>query len=158
MRVVRHPRGTPAETAIAIGNFDGVHRGHQALLARVVEEARARALEAAVLTFEPLPREYFTPAEAPARLTSLPEKLAALAGNGIDTAFVQRFTSAFARLEPDDFARRLREVHGTRWIMVGEDFRYGARRAGDVESLRRSGRALGFEVAILPPVAVGAER
>jgi riboflavin kinase/FMN adenylyltransferase len=158
MRVVRHPSGPAAGSAIAIGSFDGVHRGHQELLSRVVAEAASRALEPAILTFEPLPREYFTPATAPARLTSLAEKLAALERTGIGTAFVQRFDSAFAALAPDEFARRLRERHGARWLMVGEDFRYGARREGDIERLRRSGRTLGFEVAVLPPVAADGER
>ncbi len=157
MRVVRHPEGPAPETAIAVGSFDGLHRGHQQLLACVVDEAHARALTPAVLTFEPLPREYFAPDEAPPRLSSLGEKLATLPSTGIEIAFVQRFNRAFAALEPDEFAQQLRERHGVRWIMVGEDFRYGARRAGDVERLRRSGRALGFEVAVLPPVADGAQ-
>jgi riboflavin kinase/FMN adenylyltransferase len=158
MRVVRHPAGRPPETAIAVGSFDGLHRGHRELLARVGDEAHARALTPAVLTFEPLPREYFAPREAPARLSSLGEKLAALPSTGVEIAYVQRFNREFAALEPDEFARLLRERHGVRWIIVGEDFRYGARRAGDVERLRRSGRALGFEVAVLPPVADGAQR
>ncbi|HUP29602.1 MAG TPA: bifunctional riboflavin kinase/FAD synthetase [Usitatibacter sp.] len=158
MRVVRHPAGRVPETAIAIGSFDGLHRGHQQLLARVADEADARALTPAVITFEPLPREFFNPAAAPARLSSLGEKLAALPATGMEIAYVQRFTRAFAALEPADFAQRLRERHGVRWIIVGEDFRYGARRAGDLDSLRRSGRALGFEVAVLPAVADGAER
>ena len=158
MRVVRHPDGRAPETAIAVGSFDGLHRGHRELLARVVDEAHARALTPAVLTFEPLPREYFALDEAPPRLSSLGEKLAMLPSTGIEIAFVQRFNRAFAALEPDEFTQQLRKRHGVRWIMVGEDFRYGARRAGDVERLRRSGRALGFEVAVLPPVADGAQR
>ena len=158
MRVLRHPRAPGQDSAIAIGSFDGVHRGHQALLGRVVGEAAARGLASAVLTFEPLPREYFSPAQAPPRLTSLAEKLDALAATRVDLAYVQRFNGAFAALEADDFARRLRERHGARWIMVGEDFRYGARRMGDVERLRKAGRDLGFEVEVLPPVREGAER
>src|SRR6187549_1915820 len=99
MRVLRHPTAGVPDTAIAIGSFDGVHRGHQALLAHVALEARARGLVPAVLTFEPLPREFFTPAEAPPRLTSLAEKLDMLPRAGVELAFVQRFDARFAALE-----------------------------------------------------------
>ena len=152
MRIVRHPRAGGPGTAIAIGSFDGVHRGHAAILDRVVAEARARGLEPAVLTFEPLPREFFSPRTAPARLTSLSERLAEVERHGISIAFVQRFDAAFAGLSPHAFAKRLRENYGARWVMVGPDFRYGCRRAGDVATLEAAGRELGFEVAVLPQV------
>ncbi|MGZ5105733.1 MAG: bifunctional riboflavin kinase/FAD synthetase, partial [Usitatibacter sp.] len=89
MRILRHA-ASPGATAIALGSFDGVHLGHRAMLARVAAAARERSLAPAALTFEPLPREYFSPASAPARLSSLAEKLAALAGNAIEVAFVER--------------------------------------------------------------------
>jgi riboflavin kinase/FMN adenylyltransferase len=111
-----------------------------------------------VLTFEPLPREFLAPARAPARLTTLPERLAAMARCGLDFAFVQRFDAGFARLNAEDFAARLRARHGARWVMVGEDFRYGAGRAGDAASLAQSGRLLGFEVRTLAAIADGGER
>src|SRR5438045_5977994 len=95
MRIVRHPR-EHRETALAIGSFDGVHCGHAALVTRVVEEARRRGLDAAVLTFEPLPREFFSPANAPARLTSLGERLSLLRGLGLDVTFLERFDARFA--------------------------------------------------------------
>ena len=158
MRIVRHARPGPLASAIAVGSFDGVHRGHAALLSRVVAEARARGLEPAVLTFEPLPREYFSPESAPPRVTSLPERLAQIAALGIGTAFVERFDREFAALSPDAFARRLHDIYGARWILIGEDFRYGARRAGDAASLTAAGRAIGFEVEILPVVAADGER
>jgi riboflavin kinase/FMN adenylyltransferase len=158
VRIVRHARAPAPDRAIAIGSFDGVHLGHAAILERVVAEAHARRLEAAVLTFEPLPREFFSPHTAPARLTSLGERLTAIAEKGIDIAFVQRFDRAFASLSPEAFVERLRAAHGARWVMVGPDFRYGARRAGDVASLRAAGERIGFEVAVLPEVSDGTDR
>ena len=152
MRIVRHPGPAQRDTALAIGSFDGVHRGHAAIVSRVVAEARTRGIGAAVLTFEPLPREFFAPAEAPARLTTLCERATVLAQLGLDTVFVQRFDARFAGLAPDDFAARLRHRWGARWILVGADFRYGAKRAGDVASLAAAGRRLGFEVEVLPRV------
>lgn len=158
MQVVRHaPEGTHA-TAIAVGSFDGVHLGHQSILQRVVDEARARNVAAAVLTFEPLPREFFAPAQAPARLTSLTERLSLLARCGIDIVFVERFDARFASLTAEQFAERLRARYGAHWVMVGHDFRYGARRAGDVEHLREAGRRVGFEVEVLDPVMLGPDR
>ena len=158
MRILRHDAPAGVQTAIAIGSFDGVHRGHQAILEHVAREARARELASAVLTFEPLPRELFAPAQAPARLTTLPERLAAMAGCGLDLAFVQRFDRAFARLDADAFAARLRGRYGARWVMVGEDFRYGAGRSGDPGRLAEAGRALGFEVHTLPAIVEEGER
>ena len=157
MRVLRHPRGQAA-TALAVGSFDGVHRGHQAIVQRVREDAAAAGLASAVLTFEPLPREFFAPAEAPPRLTSLREKLALLADSGLDIAFVERFDAAFSGLTADEFEHALRSRYGVRRVIVGHDFRYGARRAGDTERLRRAGAALGFDVDVLPPVVEGAGR
>jgi riboflavin kinase/FMN adenylyltransferase len=156
--IVRHPRPGMRDTALAIGSFDGVHRGHAAILSRVVQEARRRAIAAAALTFEPLPREFFSPQTAPARLTSLAERLALLADLGLDVAFAQRFDARFAALVPGEFEQWLRERYGARWILVGHDFRYGAKRAGDATSLAAAGRRLGFEVEVLPPVDDHGER
>ncbi|MGE5093494.1 MAG: bifunctional riboflavin kinase/FAD synthetase [Betaproteobacteria bacterium] len=158
MRIARHGWSSPPETAIAVGSFDGVHRGHQSILRQVVDEARARNVSAAVLTFEPLPREFFGPARAPARLTSLAERLALLAQFGIDIAFVERFDARFAALTADEFARRLKARYGAHWVMVGHDFRYGAKRMGDVDHLRESGLREGFEVEVLDPVMLGPDR
>ena len=158
MRVVRHPAAAEFGTAIAIGSFDGVHRGHAAILERVVAEARVRGLDPAILTFEPLPREFFAPESAPPRLTSLPERLEEIARQGIRIAFIERFDAKYAAMTPDVFAQRLRARYGARWVMVGPDFRYGARRAGDAATLAAAGKALGFAVAILPQVADDGER
>ncbi len=158
MRVVRHPRAGGPGTALAIGSFDGVHLGHQALIAHAVRTARSRGLDAATLSFEPLPREHFAPLEAPARLTNLAERLHWMAEGGIQLAYVQRFDAAFASLTAPQFEQRLAAEYRARWIMVGEDFRYGARRAGDLASLRAAGSRHGFEVHVLPIVATGGER
>ena len=155
-RIVRRA-ASRSDLAIAVGSFDGVHRGHAALMARTVAEARARALESAVLTFEPLPREFFAPAQAPARLTSIAERAHLIARTGVERIVVQRFDRAFAALTAEEFATRLARHHRARWIAVGENFRYGAGRRGDVEALRRAGRALGFEVEVLEHVSEGGE-
>jgi riboflavin kinase / FMN adenylyltransferase len=158
MRVVRHPLPGRRPAAIAIGSFDGVHRGHAALFARVNDCASARGIESAVLTFEPQPREFFAPADAPARLTTLAEKLAAFSDLGLGTTFVQRFDRAFSALEAPAFARFLHENLGARVVFVGEDFRFGAKRACDVAGLAALGRELGFEVEVMPTVVEDGER
>ena len=146
------PRGLPP-AAVTIGNFDGVHRGHQAMLARVIAVARDRGLAASVLTFEPHPREFFTPAAAPTRLTSLREKLELLAAHGVDHVHVQRFARAFAGLAPEAFVERaLVGLLAARWVLVGDDFRYGAKRAGDFASLAAAAGRLGFELEAMPTV------
>ena len=139
--------------ALTIGNFDGVHRGHAVILARLVEQARSRALASCVLTFEPHPREVFAPKAAPTRLTSLREKLELLAAQGIERVHVMRFTRAFATLGAEAFvdqvlARTLR----TRRILIGDDFRFGARRAGGIDLLRALGPGAGFEVEAMHTV------
>lgn len=153
MKVIRH--GAPGrDTALAMGSFDGVHLGHQAVMRRAVSEARRRGLAPAVLTFEPLPREFFQPKEAPPRLTTLAERVAAIADTGIDTVFVERFDARFAALTPDEFHARLRERYRARWVAIGENFHYGARRKGDAASLAAAGPGAGFEVEALAPVVL----
>jgi riboflavin kinase / FMN adenylyltransferase len=155
MRVVLHAAAGGPPTAIAIGSFDGVHLGHATILANVMDESRRRMLEPAVLTFEPLPREYFAPESAPPRLTTLSERLAEIARLGTRIAFVERFARRFASISPEAFCVRLRDHYGARWVMVGPDFRFGAGRAGDAELLHAMGRRLGYEVAVVPPVMAG---
>jgi riboflavin kinase/FMN adenylyltransferase len=142
-----------APLALTVGNFDGVHRGHQAMLERLVGEARRRALVSCVLTFEPHPREFFAPQSAPTRLTSLREKLESLEAHKIERVHVQRFARPFAALEPETFVEQVlvRQLK-TRWLLVGEDFRFGARRAGDLSLLKRLGGRYGYEVEIMPVV------
>jgi len=142
--------------AVTIGNFDGVHLGHQAILARVRTEARERGIASCVVTFEPHPRELFSPQAAPTRLTSLREKCELLAEHGVQRIQVLRFNRAFAGLSPDEFIDRvLVEGLNAKWVMIGEDFRFGAKRAGDFAYLKAAGERLGFEVLAMPTVKSG---
>src|SRR3982751_2298716 len=151
-RSLRHP-GLAVECALTIGNFDGVHRGHQAMLALLVSEAAHRGLPATVLTFEPNPRDYFarragTPEAAPARIATLRGKLCELERCGVAQTVVMRFDAAFAAQSPEAFvADVLVAGLGTRYVLVGDDFRYGARRAGDYAMLDAAGTRHGFDVA-----------
>jgi len=150
--------------ALTIGNFDGVHKGHQAILARLIREAQARSLVACVLTFEPHPREFFermqrssrevaAPQSAPTRLTSLREKLELLAAQGVGRAHVQRFARGFAAMPAEAFVEQiLHTVLRARWILIGEDFRFGAKRTGDVALLSALSNRFGFEVELVPTV------
>jgi riboflavin kinase / FMN adenylyltransferase len=156
-------RGLPnadarAPCALTIGNFDGVHRGHQALLAQVREAASRLGLDATVMTFEPHPREFFAHAmgdlsKAPARIASLRDKLQSLAKAGIDHVIVEHFNAHFAGLTPQEFIEKIlvQGLH-VRWVMVGEDFRYGAKRTGDIAMLGEAGKKYGFQVTALPAV------
>jgi riboflavin kinase / FMN adenylyltransferase len=154
MRVYRHiPAHADQPLALTIGNFDGVHLGHQAMLERLKREARARRLPAAVMTFEPHPREFFAPDQAPTRLSSLREKLEVLAALGVDRAYVCRFSFDLARTTPDAFVERmLVQGLGVRWLMVGDDFRFGARRGGDFGLLRTLAPRYGYEVQAMASV------
>ena len=145
--------------ALTVGNFDGIHRGHQAMLQRLLAGARSRGQQACVLTFEPHPREFFAGEAAPTRLTSLREKLELLAAHGVQRTHVQRFDRAFASLAPEAFVERVlvRRLKA-RWLLIGEDFRFGAKRAGDVPLLKDLGGRHGFEVEILPAVAQAGAR
>jgi riboflavin kinase/FMN adenylyltransferase len=141
--------------AVAIGNFDGVHRGHRALL----DEARARAARqggtSAVLTFTPHPARLFAPAKAPPLIMSLGRRLELCAEAGIETAIVESFTPAFAAIEAGDFVRRvLAQDLAAREVVVGYDFSFGRGRAGNVTQLGALGAELGIGVAVIPPVTV----
>ena len=162
-------RGLPnaqarAPCALTIGNFDGVHYGHQALLARVRSAATELHLEAAVMTFEPHPREFFAAragdmSRAPPRIANLRDKLQSLSDNGIDRVIVKHFSEHFSSLSPREFTERIL-VDGlhVKWLMVGDDFCYGAKRAGNVEMLTEAGKQYGFHVATLPTVMNGSIR
>jgi len=160
MVVLRHPPARAARpVALTIGNFDGVHLGHQAMLERVNRAARSRGLVSAVMTFEPHPREFFAPDKAPTRLTSLREKLERLAELGVDQVLVCRFDYDFARIAAGEFIERIVVGGlGARWVLVGDDFRFGARRLGDFDLLAAAGRRFGFEVERMPSYAVGGVR
>jgi riboflavin kinase / FMN adenylyltransferase len=160
---MRISRGLPAAadgaTAFTIGNFDGVHLGHEAMLDELARAARRLGMPACVLTFEPHPREFFAPDKAPTRLTSLREKLELLAACGVDRVHICRFNYAFAQITAEEFIERiLVRGLGARWVLVGDDFRFGARRAGDLVMLKRAAPRCGFEVAALPSVTLEGER
>ena len=145
--------------ALTIGNFDGVHKGHQAILDRLRREADGRSLVACVLTFEPHPREFFAPQSAPTRLTSLREKLELLAAGGIARVHAQRFSSTFAALPAETFVDQvLCRMLRARWVLIGDDFRFGTRRAGDVALLRALGPRYGFDVATVDTIALDGHR
>jgi riboflavin kinase / FMN adenylyltransferase len=155
MRVTHGFISPDGPCALTIGNFDGLHRGHLAMLEKLKREAAARALPTCVLTFEPHPREFFNPAQAPTRLTSLGEKAELLKTAGIDRLHVFRFNKAFASLGPEAFIDQalINTLHA-RWILVGDDFRYGAKRAGDFALMQSLGGRYGYEAAHLPTVTV----
>lgn len=144
MQILRHFPPTQTEPcALAIGNFDGVHLGHQALLEKLVEVAKARNIKSAVMTFEPHPREFFTPDKAPARLASLREKLEHFARAGVDIVYLCRFNRRFAALTGEEFISQvLVKGVNAKAILVGEDFRFGAGRAGGVADIVKAGLAL----------------
>jgi len=139
--------------ALTIGNFDGVHRGHQAMLALLNNEARHRGLRSCVMTFEPHPRDWFAglggkPTLAPLRIATLRDKLRELERCGVDEVVLLRFDQALASLSPDEFIRqKLVQSLNARYVLVGDDFRFGARRAGDYALLDAAGNDLGFDVA-----------
>ena len=132
--------------ALTIGNFDGVHLGHQALLNELRAAAQARGLPTAVVIFEPHPREFFTPQQAPARLTSLREKLELFALMGIDRVHVCRFNECFAQISAADFIHALHGKLSAMFVLIGDDFRFGSGRAGDFALMEKIGSQHGFEV------------
>ena len=141
--------------ALTIGNFDGVHRGHRALIDRVIAKAREAELTSCVLTFEPHPREFFAGDAAPARLTRLRDKLELMAQAGIEHVHVARFDSRFAAMPAERFVSEiLVRSLGTRWLLVGRDFRFGAKRAGDFATLQNQG----FAVEAMPDVQFEGKR
>ena len=162
-RGLRHPGIAPG-CALTIGNFDGVHRGHQAMLARLCSEAAQRGVPSCVLTFEPHPRDWFAAATgqpdlAPPRISALRDKLAELARCGVDQAVVLPFNAALAAMPAQDFIDDvLLKGLGARHVLVGDDFRFGARRAGDFALLQAAGARRGFDVARMPSYEVQGQR
>lgn len=132
--------------ALTIGNFDGVHLGHQALLSELRAAGQARGLQTAVVIFEPHPREFFTPQQAPARLTSLREKLEFFAVLGIDRVHVCRFNERFTQMSAANFINALHEKLSARFVLIGDDFRFGNGRGGDFALMEKIGAQLGFAV------------
>ncbi len=156
MRIYRAQRPRSAADkgcALTIGNFDGVHRGHQAMLALLTNEARHRGLRSCGMTFEPHPRDWFAqkagkPELAPLRIAPLRDKLAELQRCGVDDVVLMRFDDRLASLSPTDFIDKvLCQGLNARYVLVGDDFRFGAKRAGDYALLDEQGSLKGFDVA-----------
>ncbi len=156
MQVFRHlPTVKPSPLVLAIGNFDGMHLGHQALLSRVIEVANAKNIMPAVMTFEPHPREFFTPLNAPERLSNLREKLERFEAIGVKKVYVCAFNKEFAAITAQDFMQTiLREKLNVSSILVGEDFKFGAKRAGTVADFKVNG----FDLISLPQISFEGER
>nr|VFK17761.1 MAG: riboflavin kinase / FMN adenylyltransferase [Candidatus Kentron sp. LPFa]VFK32676.1 MAG: riboflavin kinase / FMN adenylyltransferase [Candidatus Kentron sp. LPFa] len=144
---------------LTIGNFDGIHRGHQAVLAQLAKVGEEMRLPTTLVIFEPQTREFFVPGSAPIRLTRFREKLMALRGLPLDRVCCLRFDRRLAELMPPAFIERL--LHrglGARYVVVGDDFRFGYRREGDVRMLKTAGKRLGFEVGQMETRLAGGER
>lgn len=156
MQVFRHlPNVKPSPLALAIGNFDGLHLGHQALLNKLCDLAKSRSLTPAVMTFEPHPREFFTPLNAPARLSNLREKLEYFQNANVQKIFVCAFNKRFAAITADEFMQNtLRNSLNANTILVGEDFKFGAKRAGTVTDFKSHG----FDLISMSRVDFNSER
>ncbi len=142
-----------------IGNFDGVHLGHQAILGQLADKAADLGLPTLIITFEPQPQEYFAPAKTPARLTRLREKLLVLEALGVDRILCLRFDRRLAALSAQDFIQQLLvQGLGVRYLVVGDDFRFGHARQGDFALLMQAGQEFGFQVEHTPTVVLGQER
>ncbi len=161
MRVIEHNQltpGTVAASVITVGNFDGVHRGHEALIGRVVRRARELGAEAVVYTFHPHPLQVLNPAYCPPLLTSFEERLARIADLGVDLIVWARFDREYAAQEPRQFVTRtLVGALGVKEIWVGPDFGFGRERRGSIALLREVGKAAGFRVEVLPECRLGGE-
>jgi len=161
MRLIRGPAGLRRPSpgcVLTIGAYDGLHLGHQAMLARLIERAAAASQPAVVVTFEPMPREYLQPKDPPARLTSLRERWRILQAWPLDYLCVLRFDEALRNLSAQEFARVLSQQLGACSIVVGHDFRFGRQGAATAEVLAQAGSTLGFEVEVLPAVTLDGER
>ena len=147
--------GARKPSAVTIGNFDGVHLGHQQILRGVLERARAADLMAAVLTFYPHPSRVLRPDDAPSLLATLPQRLAAFEAAHMDAALVLKFDAVLASVTAEDFVKQfLADTMRARHVLVGGNFRFGHRQAGDVALLRQLGRRWQYEVDVVPPVVV----
>jgi len=164
VRLVRHIDDMPFEgirdgAVVTIGAFDGLHLGHEQLLAQVRSRASARGLPSVVMSFEPMPREFFAADSPPARLMRFREKFEALAKHNIDYFYCPRFDAKMRDISAVDFIRRIL-IHGlgARYVVVGDDFRFARRREGNVKQLWSAGRALGVDIEQVPSMIVAGVR
>ncbi|MGF1663312.1 MAG: bifunctional riboflavin kinase/FAD synthetase [Kineosporiaceae bacterium] len=149
--------GDTGPTVVTLGNFDGVHRGHVAVLRRVVAEARTRQAAALAVTFDPHPLQVLHPDRAPVLLTGLDDRLDLMAGTGLDATLIQPFTPELARLTPEEYVEQaLVRALGARTVVIGGDVRFGHRNSGDISTLRTLGKVWGFDVVTLEDLGAGA--
>ncbi|VAW85879.1 FMN adenylyltransferase / Riboflavin kinase [hydrothermal vent metagenome] len=154
MKVIRGIANLPGEhrgCVATIGNFDGVHLGHQTVLGQLAEKAAALELPMVVVLFEPQAQEFFAPDKAPSRLSRFREKIQVLRRFSVDQVLCLRFSRQLASLSPDDFIQRIL-IDGlrVRYLVVGDDFRFGFKRQGDFNTLLKAGETSGFQVARMP--------
>lgn len=158
LRHWQHPRQLEP-TVVTIGNFDGVHHGHQVMLRRLVEQSHAEGLASVVMIFEPQPMEFFLAAKAPARIMSWRDKVEVLRECGLDYVFLARFDQAFRSLTARAFIERLLVQRlNCRHLVIGDDFRFGCDRSGDFALLQAAGREFGFRVEQTPTVSLAEDR
>jgi len=156
---LRSPHLPPQGCVVTIGNFDGVHLGHRAVIERLAAAGRRLNLPVCVVLFEPQPREFFDPVNAPPRLMRLREKVDRLSELPVDHTLILRFNQRLANQSPESFIEDiLIRALGVRYLVIGDDFRFGQRRAGDFNLLKAFGARHGFEVADTPSVLIGGER
>ncbi|HHM06139.1 MAG TPA: bifunctional riboflavin kinase/FAD synthetase [Gammaproteobacteria bacterium] len=162
MKIIRGLHNLPTApkgTVVTIGNFDGVHLGHQAILGQLAERAAELGLPTVVVTFEPHPLEFFRPGLAPPRLTRFREKMHALTRYSVDRVVVLSFNTRLAAMPAVDFIEQVLIAGlNVRYLVVGDDFRFGHRRAGDFDMLKRTGVARGFQVAAMHSFCIDGER
>ena len=161
MELIRGPVDLPQRfsgCALTIGTYDGLHLGHQALLAHLRTHAGRLALPAAMLTFEPMPREFLSPQDPPARLTTFRERWRILSEAGLDYLWLLRFGEALRNLSAEDFVQLLVRRLRPRVVVVGHDFRFARRGEATAALLAAAGERLGFAVDVVPPVSLGGER
>ena len=144
--------------SLAIGNFDGVHKGHQALIARAQQEAKHLAVRMGAVVFEPHPREFFQPARPLFTLTPLPQKLQLLEKYGVDITFVLPFAHELAQMSAEEFVERVLVAGlGVAHVVIGYDFLFGRSRAGNAQQMADLGKVFGFGVSVVPPIGSGGE-
>lgn len=154
LRGVDHRKPAFSEAAVTIGNFDGFHRGHQAVVARLLAAAAERRTTSVLITFEPLPLEFFAPEKAPGRLQRLRDRIDFLRTTGLDAVWLMRFGKSLASVPAEEFVEKvLHRTLGARHVLVGDDFRFGKGRGGDYALLERMGADLGFSVASTPTLS-----
>lgn len=153
-----HVSASARGASVAIGNFDGVHKGHQALIARARREAVHLDAPTGAVLFEPHPREFFQPARPLFTLTPLPQKLKLLERYGVDVTFVLPFARELAQMSAEAFVERVLVAGlGVRHVVIGHDFLFGKSRAGNAQQMVELGKTFGFGVSIVPPVGSGGE-